>query len=258
MDEQYTLDERESERLIHIARSSLEVRRRSQFFLWAQGQLQSLVPHEVMVCAYGDFARRSLMVEHFASYPLPLQDAEGLQDVESGLMVQAIRSWAERGERPIAICNSDREGVLYRRFEGALFRHAFPNFAIHGVPMLAGAASSFFAFANMPQPLSPNLGFTLELLTPYMHTAFVRMLANERDPAADLGAVDRLITAREIEILQWVRDGKSNQEIGDILNISPLTVKNHVQKILKKLNVQNRAQAVAKGLSLQLIKNIAT
>ena len=36
-----------------------------------------------------------------------------------------------------------------------------------------------------------------------------------------------------------------------------LTVKNHVQKILKKLNVQNRAQAVARGLSLQIIKNSA-
>jgi DNA-binding CsgD family transcriptional regulator len=64
-----------------------------------------------------------------------------------------------------------------------------------------------------------------------------------------------MITSREIEILQWVRDGKSNHEIGDILAISPLTVKNHVQKILKKLKVQNRAQAVARGISLQLIKS---
>ena len=52
-----------------------------------------------------------------------------------------------------------------------------------------------------------------------------------------------------------MREGKSNQEIGTILGISPLTVKNHVQKILKKLRVQNRAQAVGKAIALRLIKS---
>ncbi len=250
------LHEREAERLLHVARASLEVRRRSQFFLWSQGQLHSLVPHEVMVCVHGDFARRALVVEHFASFPLPHQDSEGLRNTDSGLMIQAIRHWAEGGERPLTICSSDRDAVLYRRFESALLRHAFRNFAIHGVPMLEGTSGSFFAFASMPQPVSPRLEFMLEILTPYIHTAFVRMLANECDPAAEVEPADRIITVRETEILQWVRDGKSNQEIGQILNISPLTVKNHIQKMLKKLNVQNRAQAVAKGLSLKLIKNI--
>jgi DNA-binding CsgD family transcriptional regulator len=38
-----------------------------------------------------------------------------------------------------------------------------------------------------------------------------------------------------------------------ILTISPLTVKNHVQKILRRLNVLNRAQAVGKALSLRIL-----
>jgi len=62
------------------------------------------------------------------------------------------------------------------------------------------------------------------------------------------------ITAREQEILRWVYFGKSNFEIGAILDISPLTVKNHVQKILRKLDVVNRAQAVGKALELRILK----
>lgn len=62
-----------------------------------------------------------------------------------------------------------------------------------------------------------------------------------------------MMTEREIEILTWVQEGKSNQEIGDILCISPLTVKNHVQKILRKLDVKNRAQAVSKATAMRLI-----
>jgi transcriptional regulator EpsA len=255
MEDVVTLSARELERFMHVVHSSMEVRRRNQFFLWSQGNLQSLVPHEVLICAHGDYLRRNLVIEHFSSYPLPDSDVDGIVDVDGGLMIQAIRVWAERGEKALLVCGSDRESSVFRRFEAALYRHAFPNLATHGMPALNGSPGTYFTFVNLPQPLSVRQGYLIELLTPYIHCAFVRMLGNERQEQYEIAPTDRLITAREIEILQWVRDGKSNQEIGRILSISPLTVKNHVQKILKKLNVQNRAQAVARGLSLQIIKN---
>jgi len=60
------------------------------------------------------------------------------------------------------------------------------------------------------------------------------------EPISSLG-----MSLRELEIMTWVREGKTNQEIGQILDISVFTVKNHLQRIFKKLNVYNRAQAVA-------------
>ena len=57
----------------------------------------------------------------------------------------------------------------------------------------------------------------------------------------------------ELDILKWIYLGKSNFEIGAILKISPLTVKNHVQKILRKLNVVNRTQAIGKSLELRIL-----
>ena len=50
--------------------------------------------------------------------------------------------------------------------------------------------------------------------------------------------------------------GKTNWEISSILGISPLTVKNHVQNILRKLDVQNRGQAAIKASKLGLVKII--
>ena len=73
------------------------------------------------------------------------------------------------------------------------------------------------------------------------------------DGAVVKTAVESVLTARETEILQWIYHGKSNIEIGMILNISPLTVKNHVQKILRKLNVLNRTQAIGKALALRIL-----
>ena len=48
--------------------------------------------------------------------------------------------------------------------------------------------------------------------------------------------------------------GKTNLEISVILDISPLTVKNHVQNILRKLNVQNRNHAAVKASKLGLVQ----
>ncbi len=62
-----------------------------------------------------------------------------------------------------------------------------------------------------------------------------------------------ILTQREQEVLRWVYLGKSNLEIGMILGISPLTVKNHVQEILRRLDVQNRAQAVGKAFKLHIL-----
>ena len=50
-------------------------------------------------------------------------------------------------------------------------------------------------------------------------------------------------TQREIDVLYWIARGKSNLEIGEILKISPATVKKHLEHIYKKLGVKNRLTA---------------
>lgn len=54
------------------------------------------------------------------------------------------------------------------------------------------------------------------------------------------------LSAREVEILARVAEGKTNIEISRILFISPFTVKNHVQRILKKLGASNRTEAAVR------------
>ena len=57
-----------------------------------------------------------------------------------------------------------------------------------------------------------------------------------------------MLTPREREILDWIRMGKTNSEISCILGVAVSTIKNHVQRILIKLQVNNRTQAIAKCL----------
>src|SRR4051812_5436669 len=62
------------------------------------------------------------------------------------------------------------------------------------------------------------------------------------------------LTARELEILLLMAEGKTNQDIADDLYIALKTVKTHVSNILSKLNVQDRTQAVIYAFKHSLIK----
>ena len=115
--------------------------------------------------------------------------------------------------------------------------------------------TSFFVFAARPGAVGAKQTYLADLIVPYLHAAWVRSQVTwPLDRAsATKPAKQGLLTPREQQILQWIYHGKSNIEIGMILDISPLTVKNHVQKTLRKLNVINRTQAVGKALALRIV-----
>lgn len=58
---------------------------------------------------------------------------------------------------------------------------------------------------------------------------------------------DKLLTPREIEILRLVAKGKTSSAIAEQLYISPTTVDNHLQHILKKLKAHSRLEAVRRA-----------
>lgn len=61
------------------------------------------------------------------------------------------------------------------------------------------------------------------------------------------------LSTREIEILQWVASGKTQQDVADILSISSRTVEVHLRSTREKLNALSTPQAVGRGISMGLI-----
>jgi DNA-binding NarL/FixJ family response regulator len=73
--------------------------------------------------------------------------------------------------------------------------------------------------------------------------------------AARLGkrVADKALTARETEVMREVSSGKSNKEIGFVLDISEATVKVHITHILEKLKVTGRTEAINAALRRGLV-----
>jgi DNA-binding NarL/FixJ family response regulator len=85
-------------------------------------------------------------------------------------------------------------------------------------------------------PISRAIGE--RLLTALRQRATQRQAASPQPPPPNL-------TAREREVFELIARGARDREIAQQLVISQSTVKKHVQNMLRKLNVRNRAQAIA-------------
>ena len=82
------------------------------------------------------------------------------------------------------------------------------------------------------------------LLSVYFHEVFRDMIMNP---------VKANITDREKEVLSWAAEGKTDDVIATLLNISENTVRYHWKNIFKKLEANSRIYAVTKAIRLEII-----
>ena len=101
-------------------------------------------------------------------------------------------------------------------------------------------------FSGRRLDLSPGQRGMLTLLTSYTVQKMLLINGQESRRPKDL-------TPRERETLQWTAEGKTDQEIGDLMGISMHGVDYHLRQARTKLGCVNRAQAVAEGFRRGLL-----
>ncbi len=74
------------------------------------------------------------------------------------------------------------------------------------------------------------------------------------DPAPTDDDSERVVTKREVEVLQLIADGCSTPEVAERLYISQKTVKNHLASIYHKLDARDRSHAVLQGVGLGFVR----
>jgi DNA-binding NarL/FixJ family response regulator len=105
--------------------------------------------------------------------------------------------------------------------------------------------AAIHAIATGDAVVSPRI--TRQLLNRYA------LDAPAEQPAPDRALLDRL-TPRESEVLIAIATGLSNAEIANLLMLSEATVKTHVTRILTKLELRDRVQAVVYAYSRRLVE----
>ena len=122
---------------------------------------------------------------------------------------------------------------------------------------LSAGASGFLLKRTSPEELLAGIHTVAagdSLLSPSVTRIVIDRMAHQ--PTPDIGATERLadLTPREREVLGLVARGLSNGEIAATLVIEESTVKTHVKRILMKLDLRDRVQAVIFAYESGLIR----
>lgn len=109
------------------------------------------------------------------------------------------------------------------------------------IPITEAGGNAGFVSASGPNPCSDaRVGSALTLVAIYVYHR-LRALAAGRERKQRL-------SRREIEVLHWIAEGKSDWQIGRILSISAKTVNYHTENLKRKFGVATRMQAVVSAI----------
>lgn len=95
-----------------------------------------------------------------------------------------------------------------------------------------------------------------ELVQRLRNIAEGNLVIDHRVADAVLSPQDITLTEQELKILTLVATGKTNREIGDILHMSPYTVKDHLTRCMRKLDTHTRAETVVKATQEGLLQEL--
>ena len=116
----------------------------------------------------------------------------------------------------------------------------------YGLTNRTRSEASLFSISERSLKSSLRNETILEYIIPHFHQAVSRIYKQSYKK-------DIILSSRQKEVLNWIKEGKSTWDISVILGISERTVKFHADTIMQKLNVVNRAQAVAVAFEQGLI-----
>jgi transcriptional regulator EpsA len=253
----FSFSAEEHRALMLIFQQSLGIHRQTEMFLWLQGDMQRFIPHETLIAARGDIHKGELSLNVVSSLPSLHGDPIASKELAS-FTQRCFDRWKENRYHPVVIGVNNGFGTENGSPECNVMQSLkkMRSVVIHGIEGARGESDRMYmAFHSETQPDPIAARRMTELILPFIDVTLCRVARSDRLPeyrlnhgdSPDLAKKDAFgLSARELEIMKWVRYGKTNQEIGMILSISIFTVKNHLRHVFEKLNVVNRAQAVAK------------
>ena len=235
-----------------ILTHSVKLRSHLEVLVWLQGDMQRYLPHEIMIAAWGNFQTGNVRND-IVSIIHGVRSNHRNDTVLTPVLVELFAHW-QAGDRK-AFVNTELcfEAESDAQPGGASIGHALRHMRcglVHGIKDERGSNDCLYLALSGLNDFSSASCTTFTQVLPYIEHALrqVKHLPHQsgaffahRQP----GVSDDDLTRRELEILQWIAMGKTNSEIGSIIELSLYTIKNHVQRIFKKLNVSNRAQAIA-------------
>lgn len=249
------------EKIFSAIRSSYKIDKHVDFFIWLQGAVREVLPHDLLLACWGEF---DLPPKKCA---LNYDVASNVSEVSTHVIMEASKKidvfmlhlhqqWLTNNQRWFVLNHLEELALASEiKTQFPVEFKQFNSLLVYGVSDIRGSNECLYVFYSKENTFSVQ-DSVMGLVMPHIDSVLRKIqhlepvevqveLFDELDPTPNAVA----LSERELQIIRWVRAGKTNQEIGAILFISQNTVKSHLKRIFNKLNVTTRAQAVGKFLN---------
>lgn len=252
------IDNQLVEKIFAAIRSSYKIDKHVDFFSWLQGAVGEVLPHDMLLASWGEF--KQVQKKNGLSYDVASNVSEvntqaimDASEIFDAFMRHLYQLWGNNQQRWFILNSPNDAGLasqIHAPFPDKL--RSFHSMLVYGVSDVRGSNECLYVFLSKDKTFSVQ-NSVMGLVMPHIDSTLRRIQHLEITEIPEDLDLDPNIAAglseRELEILYWVRVGKTNQEIGEILFISQNTVKSHLKRIFGKLNVTTRAQAVGKFMN---------
>lgn len=241
------------ETMFSVIQRSHSIQKHVDFFLWLQDHVNEFIPHDMLLAGWGDFSKADSTAKFNYDVASNLTGINTQAIFESPAEVDSLMRylheiWVNNDRRWLTI--NDLEQQDLNSDSGSMFLHGLRqlnSLLVYGVSDVRGQNECLYVFFSR-EKIFEVPDFAMGMLMPHIDNVLrkIQHLEPTIQPASDKSEMSSSeLSARELEIIHWVKSGKTNHEIGMILQISQNTVKSHLKRIFNKLNVTRRAQAVA-------------
>jgi transcriptional regulator EpsA len=237
----------EGARLLRIISCAGLIGRHQDIYLWLAGELQEFLPHRILISAWGDFAHGNLRFDLASGLP-GVRTGELARCSIDDFVRECYGRWVTGGRQPLLL-KTPGVGGAHARCTCALHSalRTMRVTLVHGVRDKRACDESIYIALDsgacalvLGKDRWPVL---IDALIAQIDAAFRRVAPLPLDTASEPRLNGSVLSRREREILAGLACGKTNVDIATALEISPYTVKNHVQRIFRKIGVRNRTQA---------------
>ena len=226
-----------------VTQAAAAIFNRNQLTAWVRGPLRRLIPHEKALLGFGQIG--------YATVPIDLVHAVDLDEnyfaaahthtrhLPSPVMAKWLKMREPQIILPAGFCRATHDFWLNN-----LDQHQIGNGVFDASVEGASGRMCFIKLFNVWQSLEGGANMLERYVTPLLADIWKRIDAHQARASQSVRdrAAFASMTPKEREVYRWLCEGKSNWEIGRILNKSEWTVKNQVSKILHQTGASTRYQ----------------
>ncbi len=226
--------------IAHVKATAAHITNRNQLSAWVQGPLRTLIPHQKAILGFGQVGYSTLRIdlahaiglgeEYFAAANA------NAQTPVSPVMSKWLQQRAPQTFLPDHFCRT-----AHGHWHKKVAQHQIENGVFDASVEYAAGRPCFIKLLNVERTLESGANLLSQCVTPLLADIWKRIEAYAHSASVpSVRQASALLTPAEREVHRWLRQRKTNWEIGQILGKSELTVKTQVQKMLKKTGLESR------------------